>query len=72
MENKKFIFGESEIKLDLHVDVENGWVYLENAIHFMDEEIREEMILEEFEDEQAFVDEYCRRHMEKYDEPYEL
>lgn len=46
--------------------------YFENCVQFMDDEIFEDIEFEEFENEQAFLDEYCKRHEEKFGEKFDL
>jgi hypothetical protein len=48
-------------------------VGFEGAEWYMDEEIRDELILELGGcDEQEFLDEYCKRHRERYNEDFSL
>ena len=57
-----FVFDENETAVDY-----------ENAVHYMDDEIREELHREIAPcTNQVFIDEYCKRHMEKYGEKFEV
>lgn len=53
------------------VIVENGMVDFEDAVFFMDDEIREELHAEMAPcTDQEFFDAYCEKHAEKYDEDF--
>ena len=42
------------------------------AVALMDDEIREEIHAEGYDNPQAFYEEYCRRHMDKYGEAFTI
>jgi len=52
------------------VDVNGDFVSLDSAVSLMDDDIREDLHAEGITDPQEFVNRYCERHRQKYNENF--